>query len=193
MVWSLEVSIPSSMHASMDIDHRDCRTSRMVNTTINDFRDILPPWIHTTVVWKISKPRWFFQKKRSKRTVSPCSVFLVGLITPTSFPTFHARHNSEFNRLSAHCRNHDDLSSKRFIFDRKAFQKQTKKNNTRKSCNTKMLWLTYMFHFVWDWQIKHELLLKKKKKVETNFVRLGTLDFDWKSRNKRLLLIDEKV
>ena len=122
MVWSLEVSMPSSMHASMDIDHQDCRTSRMVNTTINDFRDILPSWIHTTMVWKISKPRWFFQKKSSKRTVSPCSVFLVGLMTPTSFPTLIARPNSEFHRHSAHSCIHDDLSSKRFRFDRRAFQ-----------------------------------------------------------------------
>ena len=101
MFLSLEVSISSRLHISKNMEHRNYQSSRMVSATIHDFRDILPSWFQPTVGWKISYPRWVEREKSSKRTVFACSVFLVGLITPTSFKPFHADTRSKI--LSSFC------------------------------------------------------------------------------------------
>ena len=95
MFSSVEVSISSRLHTLKNMNHRNYQPSRMGSATINDFRDILPSWFLPTVGWKISYPRWVEREKSSKRTVFACSVFLVGLITPTSFKPFHAWHKVE--------------------------------------------------------------------------------------------------
>ena len=148
MFSSVEVSISSRLHISKNMDHRNYQTSRMVSATINDFRDILPSWFLPTVCWKISYPRWVEREKSSKRTVFACSVFLVGLITPTSFkPLTQGR---KFYLHFAHPRK-DEVLIFQEVLDLIVKLPKTKQNWLEFPHN--MLFLTYMFPFAWDWRL----------------------------------------
>ena len=124
LLWSLmikfssvEVSISSNMHASKNIDHRNCRSSGMVTATINYFHENFPSCFQPTVGWKISNPRWVNLEKKFERTDFACSGFLVGLCTHIlPLRTFHARQTFNANAQIAHIRKDDRFIFKRFHF-----------------------------------------------------------------------------